>query len=499
MARFIKILAITAIASFCLRTFSDNKADVDLWGNVGFVKALPWHDGFHYTNAFSFTEPDRPWINHEWLSEYIFHVVHAGTGNTGLLALKLLLGLCVMALVAASVHRTTKPGPPTFFYLLLVVCTMGYGYGTRPHHFSYVLYSLMLYCLQNHQRNRVVMLVLFPVLAVIWANLHGAFFIGLLLLIAFGVLSRFDGEDRPPAWLPAAGVALFLAVTPINPYGLRLWEFIFQSGVKFRPYLSEWAPFNPMRHFADHADFVVLVLISLPAIVFSRKPRKPSHLGILALSLAGALLMRRNIPLFAITAGFLVTEHIEDAARKPLDRIVSVLPQPALAVVLCCFTILSAWFAVTFDKEAPLEIEVSRESFAVDAVSFMERNGIKGNTLAFFDWAEYCIWHIPGCPVFLDGRFRSAYGVEVIDDYFEFLYAGPGWTRALDAYPTDIVLLHKGNPAFAAMASRKDWVLVFKGITARLFLKMSVHEKFIRALAKGQVAMVEQQQEAIFP
>ena len=106
MDKLVRILAIVAVASFCIRTFSDNKADVDLWGNVGFVKALPWQDGFHYTNAFSFTEPGNRWVNHEWLSEYVFHVVYKYAGNTGLLVLNMLLGLAVILLIISALNVT---------------------------------------------------------------------------------------------------------------------------------------------------------------------------------------------------------------------------------------------------------------------------------------------------------------------------------------------------------------------------------------------------------
>ena len=34
-------LAVAAVVCFALQVFSDNKADVDLWGNVGFVQAFP--------------------------------------------------------------------------------------------------------------------------------------------------------------------------------------------------------------------------------------------------------------------------------------------------------------------------------------------------------------------------------------------------------------------------------------------------------------------------
>jgi hypothetical protein len=35
MDRIIKILGVLAVILFCLQVFSDNKAELDLWGNVG--------------------------------------------------------------------------------------------------------------------------------------------------------------------------------------------------------------------------------------------------------------------------------------------------------------------------------------------------------------------------------------------------------------------------------------------------------------------------------
>jgi hypothetical protein len=101
MSRLVRWLAIAAVVAFGLLTFAHNQADVDLWGNVGFTKALPGQDGFPRVNTFSFTEPDSPWVDHEWLGQYLLHRTHRAFGNTGLLGLKVLLGFALLALLAA--------------------------------------------------------------------------------------------------------------------------------------------------------------------------------------------------------------------------------------------------------------------------------------------------------------------------------------------------------------------------------------------------------------
>ncbi|MCX7591622.1 MAG: hypothetical protein N2255_08350, partial [Kiritimatiellae bacterium] len=274
--RFIPSLVTAALVVFALRVFSDNKADVDLWGNVGFVSALPWSTEFHYRNTYSFTEPDRLWINHEWGAEYLLNLAYRLAGNPGLLALKLVLGLAILGFVVRAVYRDCTTGFVRFVFLLLVLSTIGYGFSTRPHLFTYLLWVVFLVVLRSGSRGRGWKLFALSVLGIVWANLHGAFFLGCALLLVWGlaefvanILSRPDcgyagsGSSKffPVVFLGAAG--LFFVLSLFNPYGLRLWEFVFDSAAQFRPYLSEWAPFDPLMHFGYHTDFLALMALTL--------------------------------------------------------------------------------------------------------------------------------------------------------------------------------------------------------------------------------------------
>jgi hypothetical protein len=344
----------------------------------------------------------------------------------------------------------------------------------------------------------------------LWANLHGAFFIGpllLLLLAGFRILARrllpaspnarTDHDTAVPGRactpLPPARVLLLSAVLMvlgsfINPYGPRLWEFIFQSAGKVRPYLSEWAMFHPVRHFYSHVDFMVLALVSVAAVCFTRRRRDPVRLAVLATALVAAVSMRRNIPLFAITAGFIVPAHLYSVAGRSVSRLHAAAPRPALAAALAAFALLNLVSAARFNKTDPLAFEVPSHKYAVRAIEFMDEHDIGGNALVFFDWAEYCIWHrYPDTRVFLDGRFRSAYSTEVIDTYFRFLYRAEGWQRALERYPTDIVLLHRGNPVYTAMQTRDGWHEVLVTDTTALFLKEAAHAETLRRLGQPPI------------
>jgi len=498
------LLAVVAVAVFGASTFADNRADVDLWGNVGFVQALPWQPAFHYENAFSFTQPDAAWVNHEWLSQYILHAVHLGFGNAGLLIFKTVLGLLLLALMHAAMRRDGMAGPVRALLTLLVVSTIGYGFSTRPHLFTYLMLALLLTILTRWSDRRAVMWTALPAMGVAWANLHGAFFIGLIALLLFSVapscpLCRRGTAGRGEFLTALVGTALFGLGTIVNPYGLRLWSFVGESSAVLRPYLSEWAPFHPARHFADHVDFMALVLLSAGALWAGRRTAGPRRTLLYATALLSAFLLRRNIPLFAIVCVFTVSPAINMLTAPHLRSILDKLrPAVPIGLLLALIVASGARFA-TRSGRRPLDIEVPADRFPVRIVEWMETNRVRGNLLAFFDWAEMCIWRLPDCPVFIDGRFRSAYDLETIDDFFAFVYGGPAWPKALEDYQTDMVLIHRGNPVYPEMHGRDDWALIVESDLAGLFANRATMRPLVERAARGDLPLPPGRAHTFFP
>lgn len=479
-----RALAVAAVVCFALLQFSDNKADVDLWGNAGFVRALPGSADFHRTNTFSFTEPGFTWINHEWGAQYLYHAALRAGGTTGMLALKLALGTVMLFVMNVCLRRDGVRGPARVLVLVLILSTMGYGFSTRPHHFTFALFAGALYVLRFTAPSPRRFCIGAVVAGMLWANLHGAYFIGLLLLLAWAAARAV--EERVPALGQSGALAsrtLFLAAgcffvgTLANPYGLRLWDFVYESAGHVRPYLSEWAPFDPRLHALDHVDFMALVLLCAGCGIAARARGGIAGAVVLVLVLIGALTLRRNIPLFALTAGCVAGPWLARVCVQPVCDFVARLPRAVPIAVCAVLAALSLVYAARVNKHAPLHIEIPTDRFPVAVIDFMRANEIRGEALVFFDWAEYAIWHLyPRCRVFLDGRFRSAYSPQTIEDYFAFLYGAPQGERALTHYATDIVLVHRGNPAYARMQARAGWDEVFGDEIAALFLKRGRHE-----------------------
>ena len=522
------ILTAMAVCTLALFIFTHNKADVDLWGNVGFVEHFATSPEFIRTNTFSFTEPDHIWVNHEWLAEYILHQTHRVFGNPGLLLLKALLGFTLIAIIYQSMRKRCPSASTRVIYLMLIISTLGYGFSTRPHLFTYILIAALLSALlrildtthiklatrrvthsleiSNSPRYTLYALCFVAApLGCIWANLHGAFFIGqILLLLAFTYsltrhITGFDKQWRTTLILGISSIAYF-GGTLLNPYGISLWSFVFDSAAILRPILSEWAPFNPLVNFSDHVDFVVLVAITIIGMVISFRNCSGFGTLILILTLVAAFSMRRNIPLFAIVAGLVATESMGISFGSKIDNILKEFNKPLIIFLLLCATATSSLFMVKNNRGGPFQILVPREQFPIDAVAFLERNNIQANAIVFFDWAELCIWKLyPNCRVFLDGRFKSAYSEPAITAYLDFIYAKDNPLTALNNYPTDLVFTHINNPCTAIMRNQDGWEVIYKDNMAIIFAKRSAHEEFFKNLARKSAYVPDGSEDNLFP
>ncbi len=491
--RVVTVAVRLAILTFAVSLFSHNLADVDLWGNVGFVRALPWQAGYHRANTYSYTQPDYAWTNHEWGAEYVLFRVHAACGNAGLLLLKIAIGIGLLLILHAEMRRDGVSPPVRAGLLMLVLSTMGYGFSTRPHLFTYLLSALLILLVRRGRIGTVAMLS--PALGCLWANTHGAFFIGLVILapaVLTGAPCAPRDEPSPrrarlrARLLPACACAGFAAGSLITPYGAALWDFVRHSAAIFRPFLSEWAPFHPIRDFTDHSDFLALaVVVALAGMRAGR--RLVSFDGVLvAAALLAALVMRRNIPLFALCAGLCAGPWIDCAVGPALARLVARLRPAWIVAAMLAVAVISGGH-VLLRRDAPWTIEIPAADFPVETVNLMAHAGIEGNMLVFFDWAEYCIWKLyPRCRVFMDGRFCSAYSASTIRDYVDFLYGAPDWRRALDDYKTDLVFVHRGNPCAALVGADPAWRLVLADEIAVLYARTETAEALAARLAEAR-------------
>lgn len=81
-------------------------ADADPWGHVRDGQMILSTGHLIRADAFSYSAPGRPWIDHEWLAEVLLALVYNALGVVGLKLLKLLCAGAVVTLLAAALAET---------------------------------------------------------------------------------------------------------------------------------------------------------------------------------------------------------------------------------------------------------------------------------------------------------------------------------------------------------------------------------------------------------
>ena len=196
----------------------------------------------------------------------------------------------------------------------------------RPHIFTLLFLVLFYAALEQVREGRtrfmgVPILAALPVLTVLWTNLHGGFFVGALMILAYGggeilrlVFSPHD-EVRMPAWLKArsyclSGLACLIA-SLVNPYTYHLHVHMVQ-------YLRD--PWNsqhiieflsPTFHHPTAIFFEAMLVMSVVAAVWNLRRGRFTEALLVLVWAHGGLLAARNIPIFMIAASLPVADAIQ--------------------------------------------------------------------------------------------------------------------------------------------------------------------------------------------
>src|SRR4051812_49569990 len=174
-------------------------ANRELAGDLFWLLAAGRHVDVHgvtATDPFLTIAHGGHWYNQQWLSEWlIFRLQQLGGLQLVSLAYALLVAGALVPLAWAC--RRRKLARTLVAWVLFsgaAVCVLQ----PRAAGFSLLAFALVLAIVQGSQRRRWLLLALPPLFA-LWANLHGAFAAGVLLL---GLLAMAAAIERRPRRFP---------------------------------------------------------------------------------------------------------------------------------------------------------------------------------------------------------------------------------------------------------------------------------------------------------
>jgi hypothetical protein len=283
-----------------------------------------------HTDYFSYTMAGRPWYAWEWLYDALIGAVHMVAGLNGVV----LLTALIIALTFALLFRYAVQAGGNVVIAAVLTIVAGAAstihFLARPHVLSWLLTLLWLRALQRFQNRERKHLYSLPLLMVLWANLHGGFLMGLMLLGVFLAADLWTwrtascpkrrGRAKDRARHLTLISVLSLAATFVTPYGYRLHLHLREYlGSRFMmDNISEFL--TPDFHSTPAKFFALLLALSITALALAGTRLKAVDFLLVLFSVWAGLFSARNIPIAAILLTLTITPVLSDAIRRTAER-----------------------------------------------------------------------------------------------------------------------------------------------------------------------------------
>ncbi len=405
------------------------------------------------TDTYSHTVYGAAWPNHEWLSQLLFYAIYAVGG----LPLLTLASAAVVTAAWAIVWAETRgPVKRKFLMTAFVLATATTTWSLR----AQVLSLLLVVSTAALLRRRHY--VWLPLLFWVWANLHGAVLLGVLLLAASLCAALLEDITRLPRL--AGTAALCLVATALTPLGWHFWLDMPQSLGRIRQLgIDEWAPpsiASPalLPFWITVAALMALAVARGRVLLNDPEARRDGHVTLCACALALvplALTAVRNVPPFLMLAlpavAALMPAAVPDAASAVSQR-----RRPRLNAALAGAAAAIAAIAVA----GAYRSQLARFNWTpLPAASLTALDRCPGNVYNRYDEGGYLIWFAPGRRVFLDGR-QDPYPPSLIKEQVQVETSGE-FERLFERYGIRCAYLPAASRVGAALV-RAGWTPVFR-------------------------------------
>jgi hypothetical protein len=494
--------------------------------------------------------PGTPYFYQSWMSEVLMYLIFKWSGLAGSQVVRAVCFAGSLAgFVAVAQHRAKvllqSPGNDRFNQaarLVAVAALVGMAMcmpntDLRPQAFSLPFFAIFAAIVftwaENRGRRLIVRVVLLVVLMALWANTHGAFAIGLILLslfcvgetLHFGwgkVLSPWLGERLSKSQLALAWGAFVgsVATACLNPHGWGIYAYVLEltGNVINVKYNQEWQP--PTWNDGVDALFfccgmAIVVTLLLLAVRHYEKKRsdsigsvkstfgvfglRPGELLITAGFFVMALRSVRSILwfalLFVVICAALLCRLFPSHQNQDSEHVPASLQRcnAVLALFLCCLVIpflprfkpllpwpASYWkrFALTPQEDLPDGFRGEPQMLLsnitpVGAAAFLRQSPPRGLLWNDMVLGSYLVWALYPAPgPWADPR------IELRPDSFWMAYMdtchAKNWpAQTLPRRGFSDVLINKDaafeKPLQLALQDSPGWKIVFKDRFSLLF------------------------------
>ena len=444
-----------ALAVMLLSRISLNIVDPDIFHEMALIREGLVLGHLPTVDYFSYGPTHRYVLQHEWGSGAIAYFVATRFGASGILLLKYLLAaLLAWLCVATARSRNPDPLPALCWIAPIAIFFTGAAFSPiRGHLYSMIFTACLLYFLESDRRGNRRWIAIWLLLSVLWFNLHGGAFVGVLLLGAHA----FEQFLRGSRWLHLLVVAAgMLGAAVVNPYGARYYPYLWRALRMSRPAIGEWRPVWDSLEYFNAVIFLLSLLLVLYLAARIGLRAMPGIVILFATAAATALHIRM-FPFYGIAwacyvPAFLLASPFAPRLKACFDRPTLLLQ--AAWMIVAIFFLNIAITCRPWILEVPGEGKVGEVVYPTGAVEYLADQQFHGNAMVPFEYGAYVSWKLyPAVRVAVDSRYEVAYPSEWVEEVFRVYRADTGWQQTLAGHPTDVILVRLSDPLEHAIGS----------------------------------------------
>lgn len=484
LTRLVTLITFMALFAMAVRT----AVDTDMYWHLRTGQYLLETRSVPQVDPFSSTALGTPWVDVHWLSQVILYVTYAVANYAGL---SLLVAVLVVTAFAFVWKQMSGGVFVRAFILVLAAAASGAVWTARSQMATFVFTAAVGYVLYLYKWKQIDRLWVLPVVFVVWANMHGGFIAGFMLIgallageivnRALLAIGRTDSaiSHQPSAILTWPRWRKLLIITVmsvfallINPFTIGTWLLPLKTvniGV-LQDFIQEWQ--SPNFHELFQQPMVWLLLLTLAVIGWSGRKLDATDAVTVALFAYITFLARRNIGLFALVCAPVLSRHAEALwqqsrwAERRLSR-----GQPVLNWLLLIVIALAAAIKIALPLLPANLAKAEQEILPLGAVAWIEQHRPTREMFNSYNWGGYLLWRLwPQYPVYADGR-TDVYDDTFLREYMSVTLAQGDWQAVLDRRNVGFIVIEAGSVLDTFLQRESGWRETYRDKLAVIYVR----------------------------
>lgn len=468
------------IITFALLMAVEKVHNNDIWWHLKTGQWILETGTIPVTDPFTFTTPGAAWTPHYWLSDVLFAAVFHASGMGGLILFKALIVAAAFFIIYRLMIGQGVHLLPAVAMVMLAVFIGQFRFQLRPHVFMFLLSAAFFAILSAGESRRNFRLLWLLPLMFVWVNLHGSFFLGLvltgcllaekLLTTGYRRLQRKDAAAKWPIFLMLL-FALLGGITLLNPFGANLLRWIVTDFALKNIAYSFQVEEHMALTWGEHPLFWSLMFVTAISFLLAYRRARLFHLLVFA---ATSFLAIRGVRFVALAA-LLQAPILGYNLQALLDRMPGQRWRPKFGLQAAIAILLLAVGGTLIFRQSFADYTAHRFGLGINetrfpqaAVQFLKGLNPEGNIYNSWPLGGYLLWSLPERKIFLDGRY--------LDAQLELMAQLSTMTETeiealFNRFDIRTAILTRKDRRFTAYFSRaKDFRLAYFDDTALLYL-----------------------------